>query len=71
MAVARSTLGLCLTEAGRYAEAEPLLTESYETLRATHGADDDRVETARERVVQLYDAWGRPEAIARFDRAVS
>jgi len=59
VAVARSTLGVCLTEAGRYAEAEPLLVESHATLRAVHGPDDARVQTAQERLDRLYAARGQ------------
>lgn len=59
VAVARSTLGLCLTEAGRYAEAEPLLVESHDILRAVHGPDDARVQTAQERLDRLYAARGQ------------
>ena len=69
VAVARSTLGQCLTERGRYAEAESLLIQSYEVLRTTHGADDDRTEAARKRVIQLYEAWNRPDQQARFLRS--
>jgi hypothetical protein len=38
---------------GRYTDAEPLLTGSYEALRTTHGPDDDRVKAAKARLEAL------------------
>jgi serine/threonine protein kinase len=61
-------LGESLLGQGKYAEAEPLLLASYEGLRETLDAGDPEANPARERlgiaalerIVRLYDAWGRP-----------
>ena len=59
-AMARSILGDCLVRLNRFAEAEPLLTSSLETLEHTSGNGAERqARLARERVVNLYAAWGR------------
>jgi hypothetical protein len=50
----------------RYAEAEPLLLQSYEELRGSTGARVVHVETARIYLQELYTAWGRPEDVARY-----
>jgi tetratricopeptide (TPR) repeat protein/predicted Ser/Thr protein kinase len=62
---ARSLLGASLVGQGKYAEAEPLLLQGYEGMRAREPAipakDKKRLGEALERLVQLYDAWGRKE----------
>jgi serine/threonine-protein kinase len=67
-AEAESALGACLAALGRYGEAEPLLVGSYPVLLAELGAGEPRVESARRRVIELYDAWGRPQEGLRFRR---
>lgn len=57
--VGRSTLGRALAVQGRYAEAEPLLEGSYRWFMEHH-PEQGIVETIRDRLVQLYEAWGRP-----------
>ena len=63
---ALSTQGASLIQMSRYAEAEPLLLESYEGLRNNVGARPVHVEAARRYLVELYSAWDRPEDAARF-----
>ena len=48
-----SVLGACLTATRRYDEAEPLLTESYERLKAGRGAGDKRTLEALNRLISL------------------
>jgi serine/threonine-protein kinase len=62
----RRLLGASLVRLSRYADAEPLLLTSYEGLRDVLG--DDHKETARSRtaLVDLYEAWNRPDAAARY-----
>lgn len=61
-----STLGRSLAVQGRYAEAEPLLRDSYEWA-AEHRPDAQAlVPVMRERVVSLYEAWGKPELAADY-----
>ncbi len=66
--VGRSTLGRALAVQGRYAEAEPLLVESYEWLADAHPDDRRYLPTLRQRVVELYEAWGRPDEAAVYRR---
>src|SRR5262249_58586402 len=61
IAQAQSLLGGCLTEQARYAEAEPLLLSFYELLETTKGVQPAVLRMARERIVRLYEASGKPE----------
>jgi serine/threonine protein kinase len=60
----RSFLGGALLDQKQYAAAEPLLLSGYEGLKqraAPNPAEDQlRLTEALERLVQLYDAWGKP-----------
>ena len=53
-ALAKGALGECLLTQKRYAEAGPLLEESYNNLRATQGPDNPRTLLARHRLDLLY-----------------
>lgn len=67
IAEAQSELGACLLAQGRYAAAEPLLAGSFPTLRAKLGAHDPiTVTRALDRLVQLYQRWGKPAQAARY-----
>ena len=66
----KSLLGQALADEGKYAEAEPLLLSGYEGL-AKHretipSHDKPRIAKARERLVQLYEAWGKQDEAARW-----
>jgi len=54
----------------RYAEAEPLLLSGYQGMierQATIPTDSaPEVEQAGDRIVQLYDDWGKPEQAAEW-----
>jgi len=63
---ATSALGECLTAQKRYAEAEPLLTDSYNQLHTKIGDQNKRTIEARQRLAKLYDDWNKPEQAARF-----
>jgi serine/threonine-protein kinase len=63
---AESVLGGCLTLSERYGEAEPLLLGSYPVLKAKTGERSPETRKARERIVRLYEAWGRPGEAARY-----
>ncbi len=69
IANAESLLGVCLAHRGSYAEAEPHLVESYRRLAEARGPHAIYTRKALERVVDLYQAWGRPQAAERY-RAV-
>ena len=61
-----SVFGALLTAEGSYAEAEPLLLESYRQLTDQRGEQAVHSRDARRWLVQLYEAWGRPDEAAPF-----
>ena len=63
---AESALGACLTVQKRFGEAEPLLLRSYPIIRDEWGAGDRRTQRASGRIVDLYDAWGKPGKAAEW-----
>jgi hypothetical protein len=65
-AQAESRLGDCLAALGRYEEAEPLLVGSYETLTTAEGVPPREPRAALEYLVQMYEAWGKPEQAAAW-----
>ncbi|HEU0209035.1 MAG TPA: tetratricopeptide repeat protein [Candidatus Udaeobacter sp.] len=65
-ALAGGALGECLTSQKRFAEAEPILLESYRTLKKSQGSDNPRTNIARQRLVALYEACGRPDDAERY-----
>jgi hypothetical protein len=66
----RSTLGGSLAGQKRYAEAEPLIVSGYEGLKAREARipppGKPRLREAAERVVKLYEAWGKPDKAAEW-----
>ena len=67
---ATSLLGEALLGQGKNTEAEPLVTSGYEGMKARASKipaprRDELVEAA-ERVVRLYEAWGKPEQAAAW-----
>jgi hypothetical protein len=69
---AMSQLGGALEGQGKYAEAEPLAVEGYEGLKAraskVPAGAKPRLLAAAERVVRLYEAWGRPDKAAEWKK---
>jgi hypothetical protein len=67
---AESLLGASLAGQKKYAEAEPLLVEGYQALAARKAHIDVpdwyHLDRAREWLVQLYQAWGKPDQAARW-----
>lgn len=63
---ADSILGAALAGQGRYAEAEPLLVESYPVLAASIGERAKPTQEIVESLVSLYQGWGRPEEERRY-----
>jgi tetratricopeptide (TPR) repeat protein len=71
IAAAQVNLGTFLSDQKRYADAEPLLLAAHEALQAHPQAAasaslKQRLTQARERLVQLYDAWGKPDEAAKW-----
>ena len=65
-AIAESALGECLMIQKRFAEAEPLLTEGFNSLKRLQGAQNPRTILAQNRLVKLYQDWNKPELAAKF-----
>jgi eukaryotic-like serine/threonine-protein kinase len=61
-----SALGECLLAQKRFAEAEPLLVNGFNGMKAKLGDRDKRTVEARQRLAKLYEGWGKPELAARY-----
>jgi tetratricopeptide (TPR) repeat protein len=66
IAEAEDWLGVCLVADGRFKKAEVLLLRSYELLQADPGVPKRYKEAARRHIVQLYQAWGKPDEAAAW-----
>ncbi len=66
VADAKSVLGSCLAAQRRFDEAEPLLVQSYPVLKEDTGDGAKYAPAARQRIVDLYTAWGKPERAAEY-----
>jgi tetratricopeptide (TPR) repeat protein len=64
VAAAESYLGECLLTQQRYSEAEPLLRDSYTSLKTLQVRQSPALKEARERLASLYAAWGKPPLVA-------
>jgi tetratricopeptide (TPR) repeat protein len=66
----RSQLGGSLLGQGRFAEAEPLILSGYEGMKAGENKipapGKPRLPEAADRVVRLYEAWGKEEAATQW-----
>lgn len=62
--------GSSLLDAKVYVDAEPLLLRGYHGLKSHESeitkADRAQLSVALERLVQLYDAWGKPDVAAKW-----
>jgi eukaryotic-like serine/threonine-protein kinase len=67
---AMSLLGAALLGQGRYSEAEPLIVPGYEGMKERQAKiavlDRSRLREAAERVVRLYEDWGKAERAAMW-----
>lgn len=66
-----SMLGECMTLLNRYEEAEKLLSEGYEGLQAIRGENSPELVEVRQRLFNLYKAWGKKEKAEQFRSAFS
>ena len=55
-----------LTERRRFEPAEPHLLESYRAFRAVLGDEHASTKLARQQLLDLYDAWHKPDRAAEF-----
>jgi serine/threonine protein kinase/tetratricopeptide (TPR) repeat protein len=58
--------GRCLTGLGRYQDAETALLESHDVLTATVGPAHHHTQQVIPNLVELYQAWGKPEEAAAW-----
>ncbi|MDP9004661.1 MAG: serine/threonine-protein kinase [Verrucomicrobiota bacterium] len=65
-ATANGALGEFLTGQKRFAEAEPFLLASYESLKKSQAAHSPRASRARQRLANLYAAWNKPDQAAPY-----
>lgn len=65
-ALTTGALGEVLTSQKRFAEAEPLLLASYENLQMSQAAENPRTQLAKRRLIELYTAWEKPDALTRL-----
>jgi serine/threonine protein kinase/tetratricopeptide (TPR) repeat protein len=61
IASARCLLGSCLVRQRKFAEAESLLLGACEKLARGNDAPAKQVAKSFDRVIELYEKWGRPE----------
>ncbi|MEO8073372.1 MAG: tetratricopeptide repeat protein [Acidobacteriota bacterium] len=69
-ALTNGALGECLMTQKKYAEAEPLLKESFESLKISQGTDNPRTETARRQLVSFYESVGKTDSANEYRKKV-
>jgi tetratricopeptide (TPR) repeat protein len=71
---ALNLLGGALLGQGRYVDAEPLIVQGYEGMKNREASiairEPSSLREAAERVVRLYEAWGKPEQAAAWKAKV-
>ncbi|MDQ6808180.1 MAG: protein kinase [Verrucomicrobiota bacterium] len=65
-AVANGALGEFLTAQKRFPESEPLLLESYASLKQSQDPGSRRLRLAGQRLAELYMEWQKPELAAKY-----
>ena len=65
-AQAESALGQCMSALQRFDEAEPLLLQAYDAIHTAKGDAYIVTRIALDRVIALYESWGKPEQAARW-----
>ena len=65
-AYVESLHGECLAKLGRFEEAEELLDKGYAGIRDSHTLGDADTQAAAQRLIDLYQEWGKPAEAARW-----
>ncbi|PIV33873.1 MAG: hypothetical protein COS34_05340 [Lysobacterales bacterium CG02_land_8_20_14_3_00_62_12] len=60
LAAIRGNYGEALYRSGQFAEAEPLIRASYQSVVKQFAATDPRVQASKRRYAELYQQWGKP-----------
>ncbi len=63
---AGSIEGASLTQLGKFAQAEPLLLQSYKIIAANADVRPVHVESTLQFLADLYQAWGQPEQASQY-----
>ena len=63
---AETWLGACLAALRRYGEAEAFCLRGYDNLKAAPIVPTRYKDQAKERIVKLYEAWGKPDKAAQW-----
>ncbi|HUU98855.1 MAG TPA: tetratricopeptide repeat protein [Phycisphaerae bacterium] len=66
IADARSLLGVAVAGQGKFAQAEPLLLDAFARVKDNPQAPRDCKRQARQRIVRLYESWGKPDQAAEW-----
>ncbi|MBI3949256.1 MAG: serine/threonine protein kinase [Acidobacteria bacterium] len=66
IACTESDLAECLTVQQRYTEAESLLSQCYPGIKSGLGESHHRTKEALQRLVTLYEKWGKPDQAAKY-----
>jgi len=70
IATTKFLLGACLKEEKRYPEAESLMLEAFPIIEKSFGIGHPRAQGAVKRLVDLYEAWGKPDRAAAYKAMV-
>ncbi len=62
----KSRLGSAIAEGGGFVEAEALLLDSCAALKRNHLVASDRINQAVQRIIRLYESWGKPEKASEW-----
>ena len=70
-----SILGEALTDQGKFADAEPLLTSGFEGMKLHQGEiparESGRLNKAGQRLVKLYEAWGQKDKALKWRQQIT
>ena len=70
-ATANGALGEFLTTQKRFAEAEPFLLTSYESLENSQAPSSPRTRLALQRLAALYENWGKMDTASKYQSKLS
>jgi eukaryotic-like serine/threonine-protein kinase len=71
LASAETQLGRALVGQRRFVEAEPLLLRGYGRLVTSVAADEGDRQLALDAVIDMYDAWGKPDKAAEWRKKLA
>jgi Flp pilus assembly protein TadD len=68
LAATRSAVGVCLTAAKRYPEAEASFVQALQVFEKALGRSHWRTDSTRSRLRRMYVAWGKPDRAAALEQ---